>query len=393
MTEAGPGSDASTWRITFAPLLMLLSSCGGFSYDEFRSRYTAPGSQINLSRDNDFSVRFLGNTNLLISDGVESILIDAFFSYPVNNGAQVLLSQVMPDAKRVDEATNAPEFSSLNAIVVTHSHHDHAMDVGEVAAKFPEAYVVGSESTRNIVDGWVTWDNSKPRSPAHRAMTNAITKDRFRLVPNLDGGDPFKPDIKSRSFSVRILPGSHAKSWLSFLEAEPIDEPLVPPLRILDYPAGDVYIIHIEHVPSAQSILVVGSAGVPDGKVKELLSHLGADVVFLAVAGMPRDPTLYLNRTIGASKPSVVIPFHWDSQLEAPKNGRVVEPRGLYAAFARVDTGLETVRDYVERNSPESTFLMLPYDERVTISTLKELSTALSEPTAEAIHDRIEKDN
>lgn len=267
-----------------------------------------------------------------------------------------------PNEERVGAAMTAPEFSDLSAVVVTHSHYDHAMDVGEVAKRNPKAAIIGSDATRNILDGWARWSGMEPESFAHRTLMS-----RFRRVPEL--GDSGRYEEKIGSFTITVLVGSHAETPFGFLEDEQIDQPLVPPRRIADYALGAIHIVHVAHRPSTQSMVIVGSAGVP---MEDVLEGLDADVVFLAVAAMPRDheQIQYFDRTIGALKPKVVIPIHWDSQFDAPQNGKSVEPRGLYALGARVGSGLESVRDYVERNLPDSKFLMLPYDERVAISKL-----------------------
>lgn len=362
--KPGVSRGAPAWCLSIVALLILLTSCSRFDYDEFRAHHTLPVGSAKPNADNELTVRFLGNTNLLISDGIDSLLIDSFFSYPVQNVFEALTSQVEPNSERVDAATTAPEFSSLSAILVTHSHHDHAMDVGEVASKFSKAVVIGSKSTRNILDGWARWCGMVPGGPAYCPLMA-----RFHEIPNLDSGRRAVHTIGS--FTITILAGSHAKTLFGFLEAEQIDGPLVPPRRISNYASDDVYIVHVAHTPSTQSLVFVGSAGIP---MEGVFDGLEAEVVFLAVAGMPRgdDQTRYLDRTIGAlqRQPKVVVPIHWDSQFDKPQNGEVVEPSGLYALGARVGSGLESVRDYVERNLKGSKLLMLPYDERVAISKL-----------------------
>jgi len=94
---------------------------------------------------------WLGVTTLLFDDGETQILIDGFFSRP--SIADMLFRRpVESDAATINYALDEYRMRRLAALIPTHSHHDHAMDVGHIANR-TSAVVLGSESTANIVRG------------------------------------------------------------------------------------------------------------------------------------------------------------------------------------------------------------------------------------------------
>ncbi|RBP51274.1 MBL fold metallo-hydrolase [Arenicella xantha] len=99
----------------------------------------------------DVTVQYMGNTNLLISDGRSAIMLDAWFSRPT--AMQVLAGEIEPDMQAISHALQRSELRQLDVIIPVHSHFDHAMDAPEVA-KRTGAVLLGSESTANIARGW-----------------------------------------------------------------------------------------------------------------------------------------------------------------------------------------------------------------------------------------------
>ncbi|MCB0502713.1 MAG: MBL fold metallo-hydrolase, partial [Bacteroidetes bacterium] len=96
-------------------------------------------------------VQFLGNTNLLFTDGETSILTDGFFTRP--NAFKVLFGKVEPDKSIVEECLKKAGIEQLDAVIPLHSHFDHAMDAPMVA-DITDATLIGSTSTLNIGKGY-----------------------------------------------------------------------------------------------------------------------------------------------------------------------------------------------------------------------------------------------
>jgi L-ascorbate metabolism protein UlaG (beta-lactamase superfamily) len=86
-------------------------------------------------------VRYLGITGYEVTDGTTTLLLDPTFTRPT--GVE-LLAPVESDAELVAKHVTKADF-----VLVNHTHHDHALDVPEVA-KRTKAVVLGSPSTLNL---------------------------------------------------------------------------------------------------------------------------------------------------------------------------------------------------------------------------------------------------
>jgi len=114
-----------------------------------------------------------------------------------------------------------------------------------------------------------------------------------------------------------------------------LDKPLKLPAKVLDYPDGKMYSIHIKH-PKGK-VLVHASAGfiedasleniddstdkkhVRKNKIETLTSDAEADVVFLGI-GMPflrgrGYVRRYWNGVVEKVNPKKIFPIHWDSPV------------------------------------------------------------------------------
>jgi len=199
-------------------------------------------------------VTWLGVTTLLFDDGETQILIDGFFSRPTI--AEILLRRpVDNDAAMIDLALNEFQVRHLAAIIPSHSHWDHAMDVGAVANR-TNASVLGSESTANIARG------------------AGVPEDQIVVA---ETGEPYV----FGDFRVTLLPSAHAPiGWRGGTPLSgTVDEPLVMPQPVTAMREGGSFAIVIEH-PQGTAI-VQGSAGY----VAEPLDGVAADVVLVSVFG------------------------------------------------------------------------------------------------------------
>ena len=95
------------------------------------------------------SAQFFGVSTVSVSDGEHTVMTDGFFSRP--DYIRLVLG-VSPNEDRINRALAAGKITSLDALLVAHSHHDHAMDAGVVAKK-TGAIVIGTRSAANIAIG------------------------------------------------------------------------------------------------------------------------------------------------------------------------------------------------------------------------------------------------
>lgn len=228
------------------------------------------------------AVTWYGVATLLFDDGETRILIDGFFSRPA---FESLDDVVAPDSAHIARMVESAGLAGLAMITPVHSHFDHAMDLGEVAAA-TGAVVLGSESTANIARGaGVPESRIRVTDDTLEATFGAFRVELIRSAhaPLVDGGPP--------------IPGV-------------IEAPITPPARIGDWKEGGSYSIVLAH--PAGTAVVQGSAGYLEGR----LDGVAADVVFLGTGGLgalgKAHATRYYDEIVGATGARCVLPIHWD---------------------------------------------------------------------------------
>ena len=221
---------------------------------------------------------FLGATTLLIGDGETRLLTDGFFTRP--GTLRVLLGRIAPQPETIAAGLSHAGVTRLDAVLVGHSHYDHAMDAPEVCRQ-TGARLYGSTSTANIARGW--------RLPAEQVC--AV--------------QPGKP-LAVGAFQVTFIPSRHAAPLHYPGE---IGAPLVPPARAGAYREGGTFAILIEH-PSG-SLLVHESAAFLPGE----LAGVSAGTAFVSVASLSRRSEVreaYFREVVLAVGARLVCPIHHD---------------------------------------------------------------------------------
>ena len=126
-------------------LAVLLTGCAPL--DLYRTRLLTPGGADSPGVD----VTWLGTAGVLVSDGRTGILIDPYVSR--SGMLKVLLgSALSPDRELVRQWVGRLGAGSIQAVVVSHSHFDHALDAPFFALE-TGALLMGSESTLNVGRG------------------------------------------------------------------------------------------------------------------------------------------------------------------------------------------------------------------------------------------------
>jgi L-ascorbate metabolism protein UlaG (beta-lactamase superfamily) len=227
----------------------------------------------------ELKVTFLGVSTLLFDDGETALMTDGFFSRP---SVFSLLRPIKPDTERIAGSLRQAGIEQLAAVIVVHSHYDHALDAPVVAQR-TGAVLVGSPSTANIGRGYGL--------------------DERRLVVPSPG-----ETLAFGRFRVRLIESAHVPSVLPL--PGKIREPLVPPAAVRDYRMGECYSVLIEH--DGRSILVQGSAGFIPGALR----GVEAEVVYLGVGLLGRQPPDYREdywrETVEAVGARRVFAVHWD---------------------------------------------------------------------------------
>jgi L-ascorbate metabolism protein UlaG (beta-lactamase superfamily) len=223
--------------------------------------------------------QYFGVASLLFSQGQSHILTDGFFSRP--GRAQVLFGKISPDLQKITDRLEKAGIAKLDAVLVGHSHYDHALDSAAVA-KLTNAQLVGSSSTAQLAKGC------------------GLLSEQITLI---------QPghQLNCGSFKVSFIPSCH--SFPNIYPGE-IISPVFPPARVSAYREGGSYAIFIE--TDTQNIFIHNSAGFLSG----FLAHHTAETVFLSVASLSRATPDFIERyfteTILAVKAKRVYPIHWD---------------------------------------------------------------------------------
>ncbi|MEJ2790544.1 MULTISPECIES: MBL fold metallo-hydrolase [unclassified Pseudoxanthomonas] len=244
-------------------------------YSPYVSREIAPSD----SKDGQLRVRYMGVTTLLFDDGANALIVDGFFSRP--GLGSLSLRKISPDHARIEEALNRGHVASLHAVLVAHSHHDHAMDA-PIVAGMKDADLVGSSSVAMMASGY---PGKKPR------MTVVRGGETLRYGP----------------YKVTVFKSPHAPCAL---HVGNIGKPVRPPVRSSAYQGGDNFSYLVEH--EGRRILVHPSANARPG----MYQGVKADVVLLGIGTLGwRDKAFidgYWENVVIATEASLVVPIHWD---------------------------------------------------------------------------------
>jgi len=229
------------------------------------------------------SAQYFGTSTLYFSDGNHSLLIDGFFSRP--NISQAFTSGFSPIEENIDKALTTLKPGKVDALMVAHSHYDHAMDAGVVAER-TNSSLFGSVATLYLA-------KKTARLPSEKLKIINTNKDEVF-------GD----------FTIRFIEAPHVekKPLVSFTEQLQLFIS-----RALKYkPSAETYAFYITH-PKA-NILVVPSANARPDNFKDLEGKVDIAFVGVGLLGKQTDNEIkqFWNETAEKTGAKVVIPIHWD---------------------------------------------------------------------------------
>lgn len=227
-------------------------------------------------------VKFFGVSTLLFDDGKTQVLIDGFFSRP--SIAQVLFTKIQSQPQVIQHIVQQQQLQRTQAIFVTHSHYDHALDIAEFGKQLPNSKIIGSRSTLNIAQG------------------GQVSERQLIVV------QPLRPMMFGQ-FRVTAIPSQHTPPTAVNNDlGEEITQPLQLPAHFSAFKEGHSFDYLIEH--SGQRILVKASTGA----VPDQLKNLKVDTLFLGIAQLSRQSEQfqqnYLDQTLRTLQPKVVVPLH-----------------------------------------------------------------------------------
>ena len=237
-------------------------------------------------------VTFFGTTTLMFDDGKDQIFFDAHFTRP--SLLKYITGSEPSDTAMIDEMITKHHIDRVKAIFVSHSHHDHVMDVPYLANK-TGAEVYGSSSALNVCRGGDV---------------------REEKLIEFKAGETYKVG----DFTIKVLKSLHSKPTIINNDlGQTIDAPLRQPARLRDYKEGGSYDFYVEH--KGASYMIRPSFNY----IKGQLDGIKADVLFLGVAGLAKadeqTEEIFFRETAEKVSPKLIVPLHWDnffSRLDQP---------------------------------------------------------------------------
>lgn len=245
-------------------------------------------------------VTWLGTAGAFMTDGTTGILIDPYVS---RFGWRTIAfgSPLEPKHALVREWAARLGGEKTAAVIVSHSHFDHAADAPCFSLE-TGAPLIGTESTINIGRG------------------SGVPEGRLISV---------KPGqtMKFGNFTVRFVESAHGPAFLGRIPYPgTIDNPLVPPAPANRYRLGGVFSLLVSH-PSG-TILHHGSAGFLPG----MYDGIRADAVLLGITGR-EDTDTYLKQVALKTGARLVIPIHQDNFTRPLENGMSFLPTAGFGEF------------------------------------------------------------
>ncbi len=219
-------------------------------------------------------LEWLGTAGFRLSYGGFDLLIEPYVS------RQTLRAMLPKRALLSDAATLERFVPHADAVLVGHTHFDHAVDVPALARR-DDCKVYGSTSLRTLMGLYGQVEHSVVAEPGRV----------YELGP----------------FEVTFIESLHSKLALGL--AVPMDGELtcdhLDGLSAGAYRSGQVYGIHI--AVAGVTFYHQGSANLID----ELVVHRGVDYFLAGIAGRGFTPH-YAKRILSRLEPRIVIPQHFD---------------------------------------------------------------------------------
>jgi L-ascorbate metabolism protein UlaG (beta-lactamase superfamily) len=237
-------------------------------------------------------VRWLGTAGFEISAGSTSILIDPYVTRA--SLRDCVMRPLEPDLSQIARVT-----PQADAIIVGHTHFDHALDVPVIAMR-TGATVYGS------------------RSAVALCRASLVPETRLVNVEREPGAEPVVAEVGP--FRLRFAPSAHSRFALGRVpfpgEIQDCDH---VPLRTEHYRCGAVFRVEIEVF--GRRIVHLGSAEL----VERAAAPRDVDLLLLCVAGWQSSAQLP-ERVARAIDPKVVLLSHWDNFFLPLDRGAVMLP-------------------------------------------------------------------
>ncbi|HKE15937.1 MAG TPA: MBL fold metallo-hydrolase [Kofleriaceae bacterium] len=260
--------------VPLASFLVHLARRGAHSDADHAVQRELAGAGLAAALPAGLELTWLGTAGFRFRYQGHSLLIDPYLTrLPLRR----FLSRqaALPDPVRVGR-----HVAAADAVLVGHSHFDHALDV-PLIARATGARVYGSRSTAHLMG-------------LHGLRERAVEVDPYRAY-------------EIGPFEVAFVPSAHARLLLGV--AVPMSGDItcdhLDGLSARAYGCGQVYGIHVR--AGGVGFYHLGSAELED----DAIVHRGVDVLLACIAGRGFSPR-FLSRVLGRLAPSWIVPHHHD---------------------------------------------------------------------------------
>ncbi len=262
------------------PILLLLGFLFFGSCATTIDLYKEKQLSATMESDNAVRVVWLGTAGLYVSDGETSFFIDPFVS---RHGLLKVLCgfPLPPMLPEIQAWVRQVDGAKAQAVIVSHSHYDHALDA-PFFAQTTGAILVGSAST------------------AHIGLGAGLPEKQLQIV---QPGSRFT----CGRFEITFIQSRHSKAALGRIPwPGEITSPVIPPASASDYRLGEAFAIRVTHPKG--SFVHLGSAGF----VEKMFADMQADALFVSIAGR-EDTRELLHHSAATLQAKLVIPIHFDN--------------------------------------------------------------------------------
>jgi L-ascorbate metabolism protein UlaG (beta-lactamase superfamily) len=223
------------------------------------------------------SVRWTGAAGIEFTHSDRVILIDPYLTRP--GKIEVFFKRVRPKVDVVNRYLQGLT-GKLSAIIVGHTHFDHALDI-PVFAQHLDGLLVGNSSLEALM--------------AMHGMPGRVTVCKGRERVQLFGGA-----------AVTMIPSVHGLVAFGRIPSSGEINPTGRlPLKSSEYRHGTVFMTKLEL--DGKVFMHAGSANFIES---ELHGH-SCDVLCMCVPGWRKVPG-YTTRLLQIVKPKIIVPFHYD---------------------------------------------------------------------------------
>jgi L-ascorbate metabolism protein UlaG (beta-lactamase superfamily) len=225
-------------------------------------------------------VQWLGTAGFAIRADGHTLLFDPYLTRA--GLAACALERLEPDLAAI--ARHVPE---ADAIVVGHTHFDHALDVPAIA-KRTGARVFGSSSAARL------------------CRLDAVPEERIVDVERALRAATYEADVGP--FHLRFFPSAHSKLVLGRVPMKgEIDDCDALPMRMHHYRCGAVFCVEVTVL--GKRVVHLGSADLVEASLPPDVAE--ADLLLACVAGWTKTPR-FPERVARAFDPRAVLLSHWD---------------------------------------------------------------------------------